>query len=208
MSKDVIAHCRSCKVCQAKSKVKPPKAPIVERPVLSEPFEQVAIDIVGPLPVAKGGYRFMLTYICLATKWPEAIPLKRITAKSVAEGLWQIFSRTSIPEVILSDQGKQFHSSLLDQLSELIQVAKVRTSPYHPQCNGVVERMHGTLGAVLSKCVEEKRDWAVQLPFALFILREMPNADLGFSPFDLVYGFRIRTPMDGLFECEVNGCCR
>ncbi len=143
----------------------------------------------------------------MATRWPEAIPLRSITAKSVAEGLWQIFSRTSIPEVILSDQGSQFCSKLMKELCERIQVQKVRTSPYHPQSNGCVERMHSTLKSVLSKCIDAKRDWAAQIPFVLFILRQMPNSDSLFSPFDLVYGFRVRTPLDalyhGIFECEV-----
>lgn len=102
---EIAKHCRSCVVCQHRNKSKPNKVPIVERPVLSEPFEDVAIDIVGPLPKSRGGCRYILTYLCLAMKWPEAIPLRAITAKAVAEGLWEIFTRTSILERILSDQG-------------------------------------------------------------------------------------------------------
>ncbi len=48
---------------------------------------------------------YLLTYVCMATRWPEAIPLRAITARSVAEGLCNIFVRTSIPEIILTDQG-------------------------------------------------------------------------------------------------------
>ena len=59
---------------------------MVERTIITEPFEQVAFDIVGPFPKAKGGYRHVLTSICMGSKWPEAIPLKLITAKAVAEG--------------------------------------------------------------------------------------------------------------------------
>ncbi len=66
--------------------------------------------------------------------------------------------------------------------------------------------MHGTFKSVLSKCIDEKRDWAAEILFVLFVLRQMPNADSQFSPFDLVYGFRVRTPLDalyyGIFECE------
>ncbi len=54
---------RGCGVCQRKSKYKPKRAPVVERPVLSEPFEDVAVDIVGPLAKGKGGCRFLLTYV-------------------------------------------------------------------------------------------------------------------------------------------------
>ncbi len=206
MVRDVCEHCGSCEICQVRSKHKPRKAPIVERPVLTEPFESVAIDLVGPLPKGKGGCRYLLTCVCLATRWPEAVPLRSVTAKSVAEGLWTVFSRTSIPERILSDQGAQFCGRLMKELCELMGVERVRTSPYHPATNGTVERMHGTFKGILGKCIEKGVDWVGQVNFVLYVLRQMPHADSGMSPFDLVFGFRVRTPLDalyhGLFEVE------
>ncbi len=206
MAKDVSEYCSSCEVCQRKSKHKPRKAPAVERPILSEPFESVAVDTVGPLPKGKGGNQYLLTYVCLATRWPEAVPLRNVTSKSVMEGLWSIFARTSIPERILTDQSSQFCSKVMKEMCEWLGIEKVRTAPYHPETNGCVERMHGTLKAILGKCMEEKVDWVGQVNFVLFVLRQMPHADSGFSPFDLVYGFRVRTPLDalyhGLFEVD------
>ncbi len=150
--------------------------------------------------------RYLLTLVCLATKWPDAIPLRNNTARSIAEGLWSIFSRTSIPERILTDQGTQFCSRLMKDLCALLQVERVRTAPYHPQTNGAVERMHGTLKAILSKCMEGGHDWVSQVFYALFVLRQMPHVDSGFSPFQLVYGFKVRMPLDamyhGIFEAE------
>ncbi len=142
----------------------------------------------------------------MTTRWPEAVPLKNITAKSVVEGLWSIFSRTAIPEKILSDQGSQFCGKVMKQFSEWLGMERVRTSPYHPESNGVVERLHGTLMAMLGKCMSEGLDRVGQVSFTLFVLRQMPHADSGYSPFDLVYGFHVRTPLDalyhGLFEVE------
>ncbi len=66
--------------------------------------------------------------------------------------------------------------------------------------------MHGTFKAILGKCIDDGVDWVGQISFVLFVLRQMPHADSGFSPFDLVYGFRVRTPLDalyhGLYEVE------
>ncbi len=208
MAKEILEHCRSCALCQVKSKYRPKRAPAIERPVLAEPFESVAVDLVGPLPKGKGGCRYILTYVCLATKWPEAVPLRSITAKSVMEGLWFIFSRTSIPERVLSDQGGQFCGKVMGQLCEWLGIDKVRTSPYHPETNGAVERMHGTMKGILGKCISDGLDWVEQLSFVMYVLRQMPHADSGYSPFDLVYGFRVRTPLDalyhGLYEAEVD----
>ena len=66
--------------------------------------------------------------------------------------------------------------------------------------NGVVERMHSTLGAMLNKAANQGLDWVGQVPFALFALRSAPNRDSGFSPFELVYGRHVRTPLDILHQ--------
>ena len=74
LASEVKAYCDSC---QRGNKAGPRKAPMVECPVISVPFEQVALDIVGPLPVGKGGARFILTAACMATRWPEAVPYQQ-----------------------------------------------------------------------------------------------------------------------------------
>ncbi len=81
---------------------------MIARPVITEPFQRIAIDLVGPLPKGKGDCKFLLTIVCLATKWPSAVALKSTTAKAVAEALWSIFANTTIPESILSDKGHQY----------------------------------------------------------------------------------------------------
>ena len=124
---------------------------MVERPITTEPFEQVAFDIVGPFPKAKGGCRHVLTSICMGSKWPEAIPLKSITAKAVAEGMVGVFSRTGLPLQILTDEGAQFTGALMKELCKLLGVERIRTTAYHPQTNGVVERMHSSLTGMLNK---------------------------------------------------------
>ena len=200
MGLDVIAHTRSCAVCQRCSKSKSRKVPLMERRVLTEPFEVMAFDLVDPFPKAKSGCRYVLTSICMSSKWPEAIPLKTMTARDVATGMLQIFARTGIPLQILTDQGTQFLSSLVTHLCKDLKIDKLRTAPYHPECNGVVERMHGTLGPMLTKASRLGLDWVDQLPFAMFALRSAPNRDSSFSPFQLVYGHRVRTPLDILHQ--------
>ena len=200
MGQDVVKHTRSCEVCQRCSKVKARKAPLIEREVLTEPFEVLGFDLVGPFPKGKGGFQYVLTAICMSSRWPEAIPLKTITAKAVAAGMVEIFSRTGIPLQLLTDQGSQFLSSLVTHLCRDLMVDKIRMAPYHPECNGVVERMHGTLGPMLTKASQLGLDWVGQLPFALFALRSAPNKDSLFSPFQLVYGHRVRTPLDILHQ--------
>ena len=151
LSNDVVKYCRSCTVCQKCSKAPAGHAPMIEWQVTTEPFEVLAFDLVGPLPKAKGGFRFILTSMCMATKWPVAIPLKSVTAKAVANRMLERFARTGIPVQLLTDQGPQFVGSFMKQICENLNIDKVQTTPYKPETNGVIEHMHGTVGAMLRK---------------------------------------------------------
>ena len=197
---DAVKYCRSCPTCQLCSKTKARKAPMVERRILSEPFEVVAMDIVGPIPKGKGGCIYILTLIDMASKWPEAVPLRSTKAAVVAEGLIELISRVGIPLKILTDQGTQFLGSVMTKLCRNLGIEKIHTSPYRPEGNGCIERMHGTLGPMLTKAASLGLDWVTQLPFAMFAIRAAPNRESGFSPFDLVYGHRVRTPLDILYQ--------
>lgn len=102
------------------------------------------MDIVGPLPKTKRGHEYVLVVSDYATRYPEAIPLRRFTAVTVAEELMQLFARYGVPEEILTDQGTNFSAQLLKELYHLIGVKPIRTTPYHPQTDGLVERFNHT----------------------------------------------------------------
>ena len=195
---DVRKYVQTCDVCQKavpKGKVCP--VPLSQVTLKSDPFDKVAIDIVGPLsPPTDLGHRYILTLIDLATRFPEAVPLKNITSVDVAEALLSIFSRLGFPREILSDQGSQFNSDLMKQFHALCGTKAVRTSPYHPQANGTVERFHGTLKAMLKKIIyKQPRAWHRYLPALLFACRELRSESTGFSPFELMFGRLPRGPM-------------
>ena len=79
-----------------------------------QPFKRVAVDLVGPIsPPSENGHQYILTLVDYATRYPEAIALKRIDTPIVAETLVDMFSRLGIPEEILSDLGTQFVSECM-----------------------------------------------------------------------------------------------
>ena len=143
----------------------------------------------------------MLVVCDYAMRYPEAVPLCSIDAGAVAEALVTIFSRVGIPQEILTDQGTNFTPHLLEEIYQLIHVRALRTSPYHPQTDGVVERFNQTLKDMLRKTArEEGKDWDHLIPFVLFAYREVPQASTGFSPFELLYGREVRGSLDVLKE--------
>jgi len=115
ISRDTKEFCQSCDVCQRLGKGKSMSpAPLHSLPLISEPFCQVAIDIAGPLPVCKdSGNRFILTVLDLCTHYPEAISLQNHTARSFAQALATVFSCFGFAQEVLSDQGSDFMSELM-----------------------------------------------------------------------------------------------
>ena len=98
------------------------------------------MDIVGPLNRSVRGHKYILVLCDYATKYPEAIPLKSIDSESIANVMVEVFSRLGIPKEIVTDQGSNFLSLLMNQLCKLLSIEKIKkTSPYHPQANGLVE---------------------------------------------------------------------
>ena len=204
---DITRFCRSCDVCQRTTpKGKTSKVPLGRMPLIQTPFERVAIDIIGPLsPTSSKGNRYVLTLVDFATRYPEAVPLPSIETTRVAEALINIFSRVGIPKEILTDRGAQFTSDLMREISRLLSIRQLATSPYHPACNGLVERFNGTIKTMIKRmCVEKPKDWDRYLSPLLFAYRETPQASLGFSPFELIYGRTVRGPMSILRELWVD----
>jgi len=185
--RDVARYFSSCEVCHIVGKSGRQKAPMVARPALTEPLEEVAFDLGGPLPKGKEECRFILTYICMASRWPDAITLSSITAKYVVRALVKIICRTGIPVRLLTDQGSQFVGRLVCELADLLQIDKVQTTAYHPESNGMMERMHITLSRMLAACKKECVDWVDQLLLVLAALWQCPSKSTGSSPNELVY---------------------
>ena len=204
---DIKRYCQSCDICQRTiPKGKVSKIPLGKMPTIDVPFKRVAVDLVGPIfPLSESGKRYILTIVDYATRYPEAIALKNITTESVAEALIEVFSRVGMPEEILSDMGGQFTSMLMKEISRLLSIKQLTTTPYHPICNGLVEKMNGTLKMMLRKLASEKpKDWDRYLPALLFAYREVPNVSTGFSPFELLYGRSVRGPLQILKQCWTN----
>ncbi|XP_063586494.1 uncharacterized protein LOC134763893 [Penaeus indicus] len=200
---EIKRYCRSCHVCQKTSpKGKIGRAPMVQMPIISEPFARVAIDLVGPItPASSRGHKYILTLIDIATRFPEAVPLRNIDTVTVAEALLSIFSRVGIPKEILSDRGTQFKSDLMAEINRMLSIKALFTSPYHACCNGTVERFHAVLKSMLKKlCGERPHDWDRYIPSVLFAYREVPNDTLKFSPFELLYGRKVRGPLSILHD--------
>ncbi|KAL2082862.1 hypothetical protein ACEWY4_020635 [Coilia grayii] len=202
MYSDVVKFCKTCAACQLTAPGrKGDRVPLVPMPVIDVPFSRVAMDIVGPLERSRKGNRYILVIADYATRYPEAFPLRNIKARQVANAFLQLVTRVGVPREVLTDQGTNFTSSLLKDVYKYLGIKGIKTTPYHPQTDGLVERFNKTLKSMLRKFVSDSgSDWDDWLPYLLFAYREVPQASTGFSPFELLYGRHVRGPLDVLKE--------
>lgn len=204
MRNDVRKYCKTCHTCQVKGKPGPgvPPSPLIPIPVMDEPFSRIVIDCVGPLPRSKRGNQYLLTIIDAATRYPEAIPMKNITTRNVVKALVKFFTQVGLPVEVQTDQGSNFTSGLFEKVMKSLGITQYRSTAYHPQSQGVVERFHHTLKTMIrAYCLETGSEWDDAIDLLLFSIRDSVQESLGYSPFQLVYGHQVRGPLKVLKEC-------
>ena len=151
------------------------------------------MDIVGPLPFADG-FRYLLTCVDRFTRWPEAIPMVDIRAETVADAFFSGWiARYGTPATITTDRGAQFESKLWDSLCNQFGIILNRTTSYHPQSNGMVERFHRQLKAAIM-AHESPNPWTITLPAVLLGVRSAVKERLGRSAAEMIYGTTLRLP--------------
>ncbi|MCO5595220.1 hypothetical protein L7F22_049259 [Adiantum nelumboides] len=122
-------------------------------PIISfGPFEKWGIDAIGPLPMAQSGKQYIIVGVDYMTRWAEAAATTRITAKDVAKFVFEnICCRSGTPLEIISDRGLGFKGDLVGELMEQLGISRRHSSPYYPQCNGLVEKLNGMICRIITK---------------------------------------------------------
>ena len=207
MDKSIKYFCKHCSTCQ-KSKVhKHTSTPVQQIAPASDRFETVHLDIIGPMGLATLPnlihplpFKYVLTCIDRATRWCEAIPLIDTTANSVAIAFLSGWvSRFGVPLHVITDRGSQFEAELFNILAKMIGFVHLRTTSYHPQGNGLLERWHRTLKASI---MARQENWYYTLPIVLLGLRMAPH-EAGFAPFTAVTGAHSMLPQPLIIEKEI-----
>jgi transposase InsO family protein len=168
-----------------------------------KPLEILCIDFLS-LEKCKGGYENILVITDHFTRYAQAIPLKNQLATTTAKALYDNFIvHYSFPERLHSDQGRNFESSIIRELCKLAKIKKSRTTPYHPEGNGSVERFNQTLLKMLGTLEEnQKSDWKSYVPSLVHAYNAMKNDATGFSPHFLMFGWHPRLSIDAFLGTD------
>ena len=198
LKRDVAKWCKECHTCQLGGKPNQniPQAPLHPIPAFDEPFSHIIIDCVGPLPKTKSQNEYLLTIMCSSTRFPEAIPLRSIKTNTILKALIKFFTLFGLPKSIQSDQGTNFMAHAFQQVMNQLGIKQYKSSAYHPESQGAVERFHQTLKTMIKMyCIENSKDWDEGVHLLLFAVRESVQESLGFSPFELVFCHAVRGPL-------------
>ena len=206
---DVEHWVRDCELCQKRNQPQPlPRAPLGTIRA-SYPFEKISWDIMGPLPVTNKGNKYILVVTDVFSKWVEAFPLQVTDGFTLTSTLMdEVICCYGVPTQLHSDQGSNLNAEVSQKLCQLLGIQRTRTTAYHPQGNGQVERFNRSVEAVLAKMVgEHHRDWDKHLQKALFAYRTSLHDTTGYSPYLANFGRSPALPVDvmlGRVDVEEN----
>ena len=190
--------CKRCEKCASrKGYPRRLKAPL-KLYNAGSPMERVAVDVLGPLPRTDAGNQYILIAQDYFTKWPEAFPIPDQQAMTVAEVLVsQFFTRFGVPVELHSDQGRNFEAETFQETCRLLGIHKTRTTPYHLESDGMVERFNQTLENGLSMFVNEHQtDWDKHIPLLLMASRTAEHGTTKITPSRMMFRREIKLPID------------
>ena len=164
-------------------------------------MQRVAMDILGPLPLTPRSNKYVLVIGDYFTKWTEAFAIPDMETVTVARVFVNEFvSRFGAPTHLHTDQGRSFESSLIKELCQLMGIVKTRTTPYHPQSDGMIERFNRTLLSMLRMAaVDDESNWDLKLPCLMLAYRTSVHEATKHTPFSLMFGREVQLPIDVMF---------
>ncbi|GFX20790.1 transposon Tf2-11 polyprotein [Trichonephila clavipes] len=194
---DVEQWCKSCDACSARKGPKIRSRGKLHRYNVGAPFERIAFDILGPLPRTASGNKYLLVVIDYFNEMARSVPHSDQEAPTVAEAVVQHWiSRYGVPLQLHSDQGRNFVSAVLKGVCELLGIDKTKTTPLHPQSDGMVERFNRTILNNLSLMVSKnQQDWDQKVPLFLLAYRSAVHETTGYSPSQMLFGRDLRLPL-------------
>jgi IS30 family transposase len=196
MTEDVREYVLSCRICQKRERRRGETElqPIKKFP---KPFFQVGMDVMGPLPITKSGKRYIVIAVDHFTKWVELRAIESNDAQSIASFFYEdVICRHGVPEILTTDQGTEFINEFLTTLTNTYHIRHIKTTTYHPQGNGQVERTNKTIKDILAKCTPRNGDWSHYVHAAAYVARVAKSASTNYSPAELLTGRKFRQPFD------------
>ena len=198
MDKDIQAHNGKCINCKLrKSYQRKARVPIMKYTDTARPLDRVHVDLTGPLPETQAGHKYIMVIKDYLTKYVWLIPLKTKTAVEVAEAfVGEFVCQAGVPGRVVSDRGNEFVNRLLANVSRILGINRISTTPYNPRSDGFVENHNRILKDQLFHFVDtlKQDDWDVFLPTVQLMYNTTVSLATGYTPMLLLNGRECKMP--------------
>ncbi|KAL1251129.1 hypothetical protein QQF64_018925 [Cirrhinus molitorella] len=191
---DCISACIPCQ-SNDKTAITHP-APLQPVPLPDGPWKKLGLDIVGPFETALPACRYAVTLTDYYSKWPELAFCPSATTDTVLDFLTTTFGRHGNPETVITDNGTQFTSAAFCEFLQTRGIQHSKTSVYYPAANGAAERFHRALKGCIQTAILQSQPWKEAVTNWLQVYRATPHATTSTSPYELLYGRKMRTKLD------------
>lgn len=191
MAKDVAKYIKNCDKCQINKPKRRNKEPLTLTDTPNKPFQTIVIDTIGPFPCAIGQVKYAITMICEFSKYLIIVPIPNKEAKTIArvivENLILTFGQV---KCIKSDLGTEYCNQVMVELASLLDIEHAKSTAYHHETLGTIERSHKTLNEYLRTYIDDNhKDWPKLVKYFSFCFNTTPNTSINnYTPFELVFG--------------------
>lgn len=199
LARSVRRYVAACEECQRrKTPSTLPAGRLQPLDISTEPFFRVGLDLLGPFPLSSAGNRWIAVATDYATRYAITRALPTSCATDVADFLLHdVILQHGAPRQLLTDRGRTFLSKVIADILRSCATRHKLTTSYHPQTNGLTERLNRTLTDMLAKYVSsDHSDWDIALPYVTFAYNSSRHDTAGYSPFFLLFGREPTLPLD------------
>ncbi|UYV72318.1 hypothetical protein LAZ67_9002614 [Cordylochernes scorpioides] len=200
-----IAHCKECQ--RRKGVPQKPPGLLVPIPPTTSPFQKIGIDYLGRFPISHTGNRWIIVATDYLTRFAITKAAATAEATELATFLIEdVILKHGAPREIITDRGRNFMSQTIREINNLNGTIHRFTTAYHPQTNGLTERLNKTLTDMISMYVDvDQKNWDNILPYVTFAYNTARQETTGYSPFFLVHGREVETPLDSILPYQPAG---
>jgi len=198
MDKDITDYVSTCDICQKRKSFTNKKAPMQPLPIVNRLWERIACDIIGPIATEQQKYKYILTILEYETRFAKAFPLKNTVSTTIAKiFIDHIILQHGLPSSVLTDRGTNLIAGAMQELCDSLNIEQIKTTAFHPQTDGLVEKFNGTLGNMLSAYSNKNPSvWPTYLQYCVFAYNTSIHASTKETPFYLLYGHDPIEPFD------------
>ncbi|UYV81700.1 hypothetical protein LAZ67_20002038, partial [Cordylochernes scorpioides] len=200
-----IAHCKECQ--RRKGVPQKPPGLLVPIPPTTSSFQKIGIDYLGRFPISHTGNRWIIVATDYLTRFAITKAAATAEATELATFLIEdVILKHGAPREIITDRGRNFMSQTIREINNLNGTIHRFTTAYHPQTNGLTERLNKTLTDMISMYVDvDQKNWDNILPYVTFAYNTARQETTGYSPFFLVHGREVETPLDSILPYQPAG---